>query len=332
MLQILKQNPRLPAECGEIRVGVVGARGYVGRELARLIEQHPALSLVFASSNRLAGQPAIGATAGAASPLVYAPSDPARLADQRLDVVVLALPDGASGAYLETLTETERPPRLIVDLSADHRFDAAWVYGAPEMNESQLARATRIANPGCYATAMCLALRPLVGRFTAVAHCFGVSGYSGAGATPCERNDAAALRNTILPYALVGHGHEREVGQHLNAPVRFAPSVAEFFRGIVLTAMVELDEPIEQVDVYSLYEKTYRDCPYVHFLGERTPHLGDVVGGPAAHIGGVCVDERDGRRVGVVCVLDNLLKGAASQAIQNINLALELAPTKGLTP
>ena len=124
--------------------------------------------------------------------------------------MILALPDGAAAPFIEAL-EQKAPHRIVIDLSADHRFDDAWAYGLPELNRAKIVNAKRIANPGCYATAMQLALAPLVDQLGGVPALFGVSGYSGAGTTPSPKNDVARLKDNLMPYSLVGHKHEREV-------------------------------------------------------------------------------------------------------------------------
>lgn len=306
---------------------MIGARGYVGRELVRLIGAHPRLELALATSEGCAGSPVAGAEAA----LRYAHAEPGEVAGAGLDVIVLALANGSSVSFLESLERAGAAAPIVLDISADHRFAPDWVYGLPESFARQLAGARRIANPGCYATAMHLALKPLVGMFSTPAHCYGVSGWSGAGATPNDRNDADCLRDSILPYSLVGHLHEREAAHHLNAPVRFAPSVAPFFRGIMLTALVTLDRETNTDEIVRRFESAYASEPLLTFTRDRMPTLGEVVQTPGAMIGGVCVDGADARRIGVVCALDNMLKGAASQAVQNLNLALGFDPAEGLT-
>jgi N-acetyl-gamma-glutamylphosphate reductase len=162
-------------------LGLVGARGYVGRELSALVERHGDLDVRLAVSQR-DGQSA------------------ADVAATKLDVYVLALPNGTSEPYVEAIAKA-RPDAVIVDLSADHRFpreqdarDGGWVYGQPERNRAALGGARRIANPGCYATAAQLSLAPLVPLLEGPANVFGVSGYSGAGTTPSPRNYPEALR------------------------------------------------------------------------------------------------------------------------------------------
>src|SRR4029079_11209466 len=136
-----------------------------------------------------------------------------------------------------------QPGTVIVDVSADHRFDDAWVYGLPEINRARIRGARRIANPGCYATAAALVVHPVKGLLDGPAQAFGVSGYSGAGTTPSPRNDVEALRDNLMPYSLVGHLHEREVRRHAG-PVCLMPHVAQFFRGISMTVALPLSQPL----------------------------------------------------------------------------------------
>ncbi|MCA9294041.1 MAG: N-acetyl-gamma-glutamyl-phosphate reductase [Phycisphaerales bacterium] len=310
-------------------IGVVGARGYVGRELLACIERHPRLALGFAWSRQLAG--AHAATVGAAgSAVAFAAPAQDKLQDHAVDVLVLALPNGLAREYVEAATEGSNPPRLIIDLSADYRFDDAWAYGLTEHNGAQIRDAHCISNPGCYATAMQLALRPLIDCCAAAPNCFGVSGFSGAGTSPSERNDPDVLRDNILPYALTNHLHEREVARQLCSPIRFAPSVASFPRGIMLTAQLTLREPIEVGAIHERYATAYGADGCVSWIGDRMPRLQDVVETPRALVGGLHIHPEDPTRVAVVCALDNLMKGAATQAMQNINLALDMPEDWGL--
>jgi N-acetyl-gamma-glutamyl-phosphate reductase common form len=298
----------------------------VGRELLRLVRDHPRLDLAFASSRALAGQPVSEQVDGLET--AFLESEPG-VVERGADVFVLALPNEASGPYVEAI-DRHAPGALVVDLSADYRFDDGWVYGLSEHNAERIAQARRISNPGCYATAMHLALRPIIDLCAAPPHCFGVSGYSGAGTSPSEKNDPTVVTDNILPYAITGHLHQREVSRHLGREVRFAPSVGGHFRGIVLTALAELGDPVGRGDLAARFERAYAGRPMVRFEAEGPIDLRGVAGTNLARVGGLSVDAEDPRRVGVVCALDNLLKGAASQAIQNINLALGLAPTEGL--
>ena len=318
-------------ETGTQSVGVIGARGYVGRELVRLLDEHPVLQTTLAVSRELAGRRVASEygvdTGGLSFSSSYTPAK-----DECPDVVVLGLPNGHARSVVEEMEASGATPRVILDLSADFRFDESWVYGVPELHATRLRGAARIANPGCYATAMQLALAPVLAHLDADPCCFGVSGYTGAGTSPSEKNDAETLAQGLLTYAPVGHTHEREVSRQLGRPVRFAPCVAGYPRGITLTALLELEHATDQDELLGLYEAHYVGAECVSVQRDGTPRVQHVVRTPGAIVGGVAVDEAAPKRAAVVCVLDNLLKGAASQAVQNINLALGLEHTTGLTP
>jgi N-acetyl-gamma-glutamyl-phosphate reductase len=291
-------------------LGLVGARGYVGKELAALVQSHGALDLRLAISQRDG-------------------KSPADVAQERLDAYVLALPNGASEPYIAAIADA-RPDAVIVDLSADHRFDAAWVYGQPERKRAALAHARRIANPGCYATAMQLALAPLVPLLEGPANVFGVSGYSGAGTTPSPKNDPEALRDNVMPYALVGHVHEREVAAQLGCRLFFVPHVAPFFQGVTVTVSVALAEATTREALAARYEHAYGNEPMVR-VQDEIPLVRDIVGRHDVVIGGLAVAD-DGRHAVVVATIDNLLGGAASQALRNLNLALGFPENQGVLP
>jgi N-acetyl-gamma-glutamyl-phosphate reductase len=313
-------------------VGLVGARGHVGRELLALVARHPRLSLAFASSRAHAGAPLPDGLGGGAAGASFIELAPASVAERPADVYVLALPNGAAAEWVDAIERAGAGDALIVDLSADHRFDSAWTYGLPELNGDAIRAASRIANPGCYATAMMLALAPLADRLDAPPHCFGVSGYSGAGSTPSPRNDPDLLRDNLMPYALTGHVHEREVSHQLGRDVHFMPHVGPFFRGISMTVSARLTAPVTVDDLAARATATYALAPFVRVTPSTIPLLRDAVGRFGATVGGFGVSERDARDVRVVSTLDNLLKGAASQAVQNVNLACGWDAQEGLVP
>ena len=320
------------------RVGLVGARGYAGAELVKLLGAHPALQLALVASREHTGEPV--ELEGAPAGLRYSPSTPDAVAAAGLDAVVLALPNGASQPFVEAI-DAAAPDTVIVDLSADHRFDDSWYYGLPELNRDErgflpeapyfahrLAK-RRIANPGCYATAMQLAIEPMLECEDGAITCFGVSGYSGAGTTPSEKNDPAALRDNLMPYALAGHVHEREVSRHLlDRPVHFMPHVAPHFRGLTVTASIPLKDRWTLEAVRARYRHRYAKNPLIEVV-DAEPWVSNVAGRHGAQVGGFTIAE-DGRRVVVVAVLDNLLKGAATQALQNLNLAFGLDELAGI--
>ena len=202
------------------------------------------------------------------------------------------------------------------------------VYGSPERHAFALQGAKNIANPGCYATAVQLALAPFVDVVEQTPSFFGVSGYSGAGTTPSRKNDLDVLRDNLLAYKLTGHTHEREVARHLRTPLRFSPHVASFFRGIHVTAHLPVSASLTLADVNARLAAAYADAPFVEVVAEA-PEVKDIAGTHLCRLGGA--ELHDGT-LALVAVVDNLLKGAASQAIQNLNLAFGLDHTLGLEP
>lgn len=300
-------------------IGIVGARGHTGAELIRLIGSHPALELDFVSSRELHGQRVSDHVAGFAGDLRYEVLDADAVAARAVDAVVLALPNEKASPYVQAI-ETARADAVIIDLSADFRFDADWYYGLPELTRAGYAGQRRISNPGCYATAMQLAISPLTDLLAGPPQCFGVSGYSGAGTTPSDRNDVEKLRDNLMPYSLVGHVHEREVSRHLGLPVEFMPHVAPHFRGITMTVNLWLQQPVKRDQIMARFVDCYAGEALVKIVDEA-PWVSRVAGRHHAEVGAFAV-AAGGRRVVVVATLDNLLKGAATQALQNLNLAL----------
>lgn len=310
-------------------VALVGGRGYTGAELLARLAGHPGLELALASSSSQAGQPLRSICPSWPDPgHAFVPLEPGEVGRHAADAWVLAVPNGTAAAWAAAI-RTAHPDAVILDLSADHRFDPAWAYGLPERNRAQIARSRSIANPGCYATGAQLALLPLLGRLAAPPIIFGVSGYSGAGRTPSARNDPDRLADNLMPYALSGHVHEREISHQLGLEVRFMPHVAAFFRGISLTVAVQLDRPVEAASVLEAYAAFYADERLVR-VAAGIPEVRDIRGGPECHLGGFTADPRDPRWLTLVVALDNLTKGAASQAVQNLNLALGFDETEGL--
>jgi N-acetyl-gamma-glutamyl-phosphate reductase len=299
-------------------IGIVGARGHAGAELIRLVARHPRLELAFVSSRELAGRPVRGQVDGFDGDLCYENLSHDDVAAKRADAVVLALPNGKSAEIVAAI-DGARPATIVVDLSADHRFDGTWYYGLPELTRAGCAGQRRIGNPGCYATAMQLAIAPLKADLAAPPACFGVSGHSGAGTTPSDRNDPEKLRDNLMPYALTGHLHEREVAHHLGVPVEFMPHVAAHFRGITMTVNLWLTRVTTREAVKARYEAFYAGEPLVRIVDDA-PWVSAIAGRHHAEIGAFAVAP-GGRRVVIVSTLDNLLKGAATQAMQNLNLA-----------
>lgn len=286
-----------------LTVGVAGASGYAGGELVRLLGGHPQLS--------------VGATS----------REPSLLA--ACDAAVLALPHGASEPVARELAGAGV---AVVDMSRDLR--ATWTYGLPELDRERVAGARAVANPGCYATAALLALAPLVeaGAVRGPLVVDGKSGVSGAGKAATESSHLCVAGEGITAYTPVGHPHQDEIESRLQViagdpvSVTFTPHLAPFSRGLLVTAYARLEAGLDQAAIDRLYAERYAGEPFVELVSQpRTQRLrGSNVCHIAAH-----VDARRGMVV-VVAALDNLVKGAAGQAIQNLNLMLGLDETAGL--
>ena len=188
---------------------------------------------------------------------------------------------------------------------------------------------SRISNPGCYASAMQFMLAPLVDILVGSVNLYGISGYSGAGASPNPRNNQEALKDNILPYSLVSHLHEREVKTHSYPNILFTPHVGNFFRGIMMTGNFILSETVLAEEIYNLFI-TYYDQKSLISIQRELPNMQDVQNTSNVIIGGFEVD-KEINRLTFCCALDNLLKGAASQAVQNLNSAFGWEDNLGIT-
>jgi N-acetyl-gamma-glutamyl-phosphate reductase len=308
-------------------VGIVGARGYVGAELIRLIAAHPDFELAFVSSRELVGQRVADHIAEYQGELRYNSPSHEELPALGADAVVLALPNGKAAACVAAF-DAEGADPVIVDLSADYRFDDNWYYGLPELTRAQYSGQRRISNPGCYATAMQLAVAPMLDALAGPVQCFGVSGYSGAGTSPSDKNDPGKLRDNLMPYALTNHVHEREVTRQLGHEVQFLPHVAPHFRGLTITANLPLSRAFARDEVVSRYVGRYAGEPLVE-VGDEAPWVSAIAGRHHVELGGFTLTP-DGKRLVVVATEDNLLKGAATQALQNLNLAFGLDEMAGI--
>lgn len=308
------------------KVGIVGARGHTGAELIRLLAAHPGFELGFVSSRELDGQRVGDQVPEFQGDLRYRNIAHERLGDESVDAYVLALPNGKAAACVVSI-DAGNADAVVVDLSADYRFDDDWYYGLPELTRDRYAGQKRISNPGCYATAMQLAIAPMRDLLDGPVQCFGVSGYSGAGTTPSDKNDPGKLHDNLMPYALTGHLHGREVSHQL-APVEFMPHVAPHFRGLTVTANLHLRETLAAETAVQRYTAAYAGEPLVEVVDEA-PWVSRIAGRQGAQVGGFTTDD-DGRRLVVVATLDNLLKGAATQALQNLNIAFGYAEFEGI--
>jgi len=310
----LVQTTPTAASNGKLVAGIAGASGYAGRELVRLLSGHPA----FTVGQRQARSEG------------YDPLDVEALA--ACDIVFLCLPHGESAAFGNALAHVGTP---VVDLGSDFRLADGWVYGLSELARDALAGATRVANPGCYATAAILALAPLerAGLLDGPPAIDGKSGVSGAGRAPSEKTHLPSVQGGVQPYSPTGHRHVGEIEQALSeiagAPrlVTFTPHLAPHSRGLEVTCYGRLTRSLTQAAAEQLYLDAYAGEPFVRLT--QRPHPGLLHGSNAVDLG-VWVDERTNTVI-AAAALDNLVKGAAGQALQNANLMLGLDEGLGLT-
>ncbi|KAL8924211.1 MAG: hypothetical protein Q9208_004175 [Pyrenodesmia sp. 3 TL-2023] len=304
-------------------VALIGARGYTGKALIDILNKHPHMDLRHVSSRELAGQKLKGYDKREITYENLSPDDVRRMEERgQIDCWVMALPNGVCKPFVDAIDEVGRGESVIVDLSADYRFDKGWTYGLPELvDRSKIAQASRISNPGCYATAAQVGIAPLLEHLGGQPTVFGVSGYSGAGTKPSPKNDVNNLTDNLIPYSLTDHIHEREISAQLGTEVAFIPHVAH-------TISLPLSSALTSRDIRALYQERYAGEPLVRITGEP-PLVKNIAGTHGIEVGGFGVHS-GGKRVVVCVTIDNLLKGAATQCAQNMNLSLGFAEFEGI--
>lgn len=325
------------------RIGIFGATGYTGRELVRLLARHPAARITFATSESEAGRPLRGIDR-AAPPLALVRAEDARLAE--CDFVYSCLPHGHSIHWVERAIEAG--PRVI-DLSADLRVpkpDApAWtreaVYGLPELHREQIRGARLVANPGCYPTAAILAVVPLAraglaGSTPVIID--SASGATGAGRSPKRNLLFAEIAEDLSAYAVGNvHRHLAEMRHQVGLAARgaapelvFTPHLVPVRRGILQTTYLPLAEGVSPRDAVGIWAEAYGGEPFVEVLEDRMPTLRDAVDSNRVSMGVTTVADVSVPMLVLVAAIDNLLKGAAGQAVQNMNVMCGLEETLGL--
>jgi len=312
------------------RVHVWGASGYAAAEAVRLLEMHPALEVGVLESRSHAGS-AVTEHFPDLRTLPYRFSDVGSVARaiRDGDVVIAAGAHGEAAAHVpQFLAQGAR----VVDLSADYRFDDNAVYGLTEWNREAVAGASLVANPGCYPTATLLALLPLLHLKRARQVIVDAkSGITGAGRKPTVGALYAEVARDIRAYGLEGHRHQPEIERVLAAndtlaPLVFTPHVVPLSRGMLVDAYAIYDAPTDDEAVRAAYVRAYAGSPFVRMLEpQMAPSVAAVVGTNDAEIRVDVI----GTTVRVLCAIDNLGKGAAGQAIQNINVMLGLPEETG---
>ena len=331
------------------RIGVVGASGYGGAELVRLASQHPDLEVAVVAAHSRAGQEVASLFPNLPGERLFDEIDLDALGE--LDVVVLATPHGPALELAPKLVDGGTP---VVDLSGAFRLTperfAQWygeehphpqltpaTYGLPELHRRAIPDARLIANPGCYPTATLLALHPLLGLLEPGSIVVNAaSGTSGAGRSPSDALHFAHVHGSATAYGAPTHRHTGEIEQHLihddldPGPVQFTPHLLPTARGLLATCTADLRDGVGQGDVDDALRGAYHAEAFVHVLPAGTwPTTKAVHGSNGCQLSAV-VDRRTGRVV-VAAAIDNLGKGAAGQALQNVNLLLGLPETTGLT-
>jgi N-acetyl-gamma-glutamyl-phosphate reductase len=316
---------------------ILGASGYGGGELLRWLLQHPDIRGLKGTAHSQAGKPFHAVhpnLRGLLDGVFDGEPDWAWLAASARPVLFSALPHGELAArlpeYEAAWTQLGLSERLtIIDLSADFRWKEGWVYGLSEWRPERLRGARRIANPGCFATALQLALLPFADLKPAFATVTAITGSSGSGAHPSETTHHPARANDFRAYKPLQHQHEAEVLATLAAEgwtpeLAFTPHSAPLVRGIFATAQLRLEPALEHRAVKSRIEAALPG-PFLRLV-EGSPRVAAVAGSPFADLGFAA----KGPWLSVMVALDNLGKGMATQGIQNLNLALGYAPMAGL--
>ena len=314
-----------------IKIGILGAAGYTGGELIRLLLNHPEAEIVFANSESNAGNLVSDVHEG-----LIGDTD-LKFTDQtpfdKVDVVFFCFGHGKSEAFLKTHTIPENVK--IIDLAQDFRLASDnhdFVYGLPEINKAEIAKAKHLANPGCFATAIQLALLPAAaqGLLTEDVAVNAITGSTGAGQKPGATTHFSWRNNNLSIYKPFQHQHIAEIRQsltqvqgHLEASIDFIPYRGDFARGIFCTAVVKTDAPADEI--IKAYQAFYADAAFTHY-SDKPIDLKQVVNTNKALVH--C--EKFGNKLLITSCIDNLLKGAVGQAVQNMNIMFGIEETAGL--
>jgi len=315
----------------KIKVGVIGGAGYTAGELIRILINHPNVEISFVHSTSNAGNPITDVHSGliGETNLVFTSELPL----QDVDALFLCSAHGDSKKFLDNNHVPESIK--IIDLSTDYRGKSPnhdFIYGLPELNREEIRTATRIANPGCFATAIQLAIFPLAaaGLLTDEIHVNAITGSTGAGVKPSDTSHFSWRNNNISIYKAFGHQHLEEIGQSLRQlqpgfrkAVNFIPVRGNFARGIFATTYTHSSISLEEAK--KLYTDFYKDSAFT-FVTDKNPDLKQVVNTNK----GLVYLEKHGDKLLIVSMIDNLLKGASGQAVQNMNLMFGLEEKAGL--
>ena len=329
------------------KVAIIGASGYTGGELLRMLSNHPEVEITDITSRQYEGTPAHKIHPHVRdSGLVFKNKSPSEL---DADVVFTATPHGASMKIVPEILETGAK---VVDLSGDYRYrDTAvyekWygmehtdsenkgVFGLPELYRDEIKKANLVANPGCFPTGAILSSYPLVKNDIVERIVIdSKTGVSGAGVNPSATTHYPNIADNVNPYKITAHRHASEIKQELHGfddvKVSFTPHLVPVIRGIQTTSHSFLIKDITPDELREVYEKEYGDEYFIKLMDDgEVPHLSSVRGSNFDHIGGFEID--DTGRIVMLSAIDNLVKGASGQAIQNMNIILGIDERTGLT-
>ncbi len=312
-----------------IKTGIIGGAGYTAGELIRLLVNHPQVEITFVHSTSNAGNPITSVHEGLVGDIDMNFTDDIDL--EAIDCLFLCSGHGASSKFW---AEHNRPTKLkVIDLAQDFRDESeGYVYGLPEINFDRIARTNLLANPGCFATAIQLALIPLAsaGLLTDDVHINGITGSTGAGVKPGATTHFSWRDSNMSVYKAFTHQHLLEINRTLHrlmpamtSNLEFIPMRGDFTRGIFITATTRCELPLDEIK--AIYEDFYRQSPFVH-LAPKSLDLKQVVN---TNKGLVWLEKHDNELL-IVSTIDNLLKGASGQALQNMNIMFGLDQTTGL--
>jgi N-acetyl-gamma-glutamyl-phosphate reductase len=315
----------------KIKAGIIGGAGYTGGETIRLLLNHPQVDLAFVHSRSNAGNPLYSAHADLQGDTELKFTDTIL---QDVDVIFLCLGHGESKKFLQENPINEKIK--IIDLSQDFRLGESvngrnFVYGLPELNRAAIVKANNIANPGCFATAIQLGLLPLAkAGILKEVFATGITGSTGAGQKLQDTTHFTWRANNISAYKTLTHQHLKEINQSLKQlqsgfsdAINFVPWRGDFTRGIFVSSCITTDKSLDEVK--NLYKDFYNGHPFT-IVSDDTIDLKQVVNTNKCLIG----IEKEGDKIVVHSAIDNLLKGASGQAVQNMNLLFSIEETTGI--
>ncbi len=312
-----------------IKVGIIGGAGYTAGETLRILINHPQVEITFVNSSSNAGNKLYDVHEGLFGETEMTFTDALPL--DQIDALFICSGHGDSKKFIES---HEIPSRVkIIDLSQDYRDESnGFVYGLPEINRERIKKATKVANPGCFATAIQIGLLPLAakGLIKGEVHTNGITGSTGAGVKPGATSHFSWRNNNISIYKAFTHQHLLEITQTMrqlqpgfNHAINFLPVRGDFPRGIFVSQYTECDLELEEIQ--KIYKDFYKDAAFTHVM-DANPDLKQVVNTNK----GIVHVEKHGNKVLIISMIDNLLKGASGQAVQNMNLMFGLDEMTGL--